>query len=280
MSVLTRPEVASAPGRTARPRRYLMCPPDHFDVQYAINPWMDPSQPIDRTLARAQWDDVRAAYEGLGHRVDVLAAVAGLPDMVFAANGAVVFDGRVLGSRFAYPERRPEAGLHEDWLRDAGLAPIASPYACEGEGDFLVVGRRILAGSGFRTDPLAHAFAAQVLGAEVVSLELVDPLYYHLDTCLAALDDDQIAWLPSAFSPASQRVLRRLYPDAIEASDVDAAVLGLNAVSDGLNVLTSREATDLCAQLKAAGFQPVPLAVSELRKAGGGVKCCTMEIRS
>lgn len=280
MSVLTGPETAASTGRAPSPRRYLMCPPDHFDVQYAINPWMDPSQPIDQVLARAQWDDVRAAYEGLGHRVDVLPAVAGLPDMVFAANGAVVFDGNVLGSRFAYPERAPEAGLHEDWLRAAGLNPIVSPYACEGEGDFLVVGRRILAGAGFRTDPLAHEFAAQVLDAEVVSLELVDPLYYHLDTCLAVLADDQIAWLPAAFSPASQKVLRRLYPAAIEATGYDAAVLGLNAVSDGLHVMTSREATDLCAQLSAAGFQPVPLAVSELRKAGGGVKCCTMEIRS
>jgi len=280
MSVIELPALATATPREARTRHYLMCPPDHFAVEYAINPWMHPERPVDRARARAQWQALREIYQGLGHRVDVLPALPGLPDMVFSANGAVVHRGRALGSRFAYAERQPEAAAHADWLRAQGIEPVASLHTAEGEGDFLVVGERVLAGSGFRTRPEAHAQAALVLDTEVISLELVDPLYYHLDTCLAVLDDDDIAYYPAAFSRDSRQTLERLFPAAITASAHDAAALGLNAVSDGLHVLLSREADELAAQLSARGYRPVPVEVGELRKAGGGVKCCTMEIRS
>jgi N-dimethylarginine dimethylaminohydrolase len=31
--------------RAARARTYLMCPPEYFTVEYAINPWMNPDVP-------------------------------------------------------------------------------------------------------------------------------------------------------------------------------------------------------------------------------------------
>lgn len=265
--------------RVARPRRFLMCRPEHFDVTYAINPWMDPARPVDRALALAQWDGLKAAYEVLGHRVEVLPAVAGLPDMVFAANGALVVGGRALGARFAFPQRADEALAHAAWLAGQGVEVIAAEHHNEGEGDFVVVGDVVLAGSGYRTDPGAHAEAAAVLGVEVVSLELVDPRFYHLDTCLAALDDDNVAYYPGAFSQAGLQVLRERYPDAVLASAHDAQVLGLNLVSDGRHVLIDPEAVELAAHLDQAGYVPVPVALSELRKAGGGIKCCTLELR-
>jgi N-dimethylarginine dimethylaminohydrolase len=149
----------------------------------------------------------------------------------------------------------------------------------EGEGDFTVVGDRVLAGTGFRTDLAAHAEAAAVLGVEVVSLELVDPRYYHLDTCLAALDDSTVAYYPAAFSAASRALLERLYPDAVVASQADAEAMGLNCVSDGRNVVLDRAAGGLAGRLADAGFTPVPVDLSELVKAGGNAKCCTMELR-
>ena len=142
-----------------------------------------------------------------------------------------------------------------------------------------MVGDRVLAGAGYRTDPGAHAEAAAVLGVEVLSLELVDPRYYHLDTCLAALDDTNVAYYPAAFSAASRALLQVLYPDALLASAADAAVLGLNFVSDGRNVVISQDARGLIGQLVAAGYEPVPVDLSELLKAGGSVKCCTLELR-
>jgi N-dimethylarginine dimethylaminohydrolase len=278
-SVLPVPSPVAA--RTATRRHYLMCPPDHFAVVYAINPWMDPGVPVDTTLARAQWDALRRTYVDLGHRVDLLDPVPGLPDMVYAANGATVVDGVVFGARFRHAERAAEAAAHRAWFRGAGFRRVVEPrFVNEGEGDLLVAGDVVLAGSGFRTDPLAHAEAAAVLGREVVPLELVDPRYYHLDTALAVLDDTTIAWLPEAFSAASREVLSARYPDAVVATPADAAVLGLNAVSDGRYVVLPAAARDLAAALAERGFTPLPVDLSELLKGGGGPKCCTLEVRA
>jgi N-dimethylarginine dimethylaminohydrolase len=138
----------------------------------------------------------------------------------------------------------------------------------------------ILAGHGFRTDPRAHAEAARVLDREVVPLELVDPCYYHLDTAVAVLDATTVAWLPEAFTPASRAVLRDRFPDAVVADRVDAAVLGLNAVSDGRHVVLPAAAARLAAALADRGFVPVPVDCSELLRGGGGPKCCTLEVRA
>jgi N-dimethylarginine dimethylaminohydrolase len=267
--------------RVATNRRYLMCEPRHFAVTYAINPWMDPSQPVDTELAVRQWRALAETYRRLGNDVLEIEPIEGLPDMVFAANGATVAKGRVYGAKFRYAERVPEGPAYLDWFRGAGYTEThAAQFVNEGEGDLLVAGSRLLAGTGFRTDPTAHVEAGAFLGLPVVTLELVDPRYYHLDTALCVLGPDEIAYFPGAFSPASQAVLRELYPDAIIATAADAAVLGLNGVSDGFHVVLPIEAVALAATLLARGYQPVPVSLSELRKAGGGPKCCTLELRS
>nr|WP_078851692.1 dimethylargininase [Streptomyces sp. NRRL S-237] len=266
--------------RDATPRRYLMCPPAHFKVTYSINPWMDPTKPVDLPLALAQWEDLRDRYRSLGHIVETLEPDPGLPDMVFAANGALVVDGRVLGARFAYPERTAEAERHLDWFRGNGYTDIHEPsHVNEGEGDFAVTEHYILAGRGFRSSPLSHDEAQEFFGRPVIGLDLVDPRYYHLDTALSVLDGDEIMYYPEAFSPGSRGVLRRLFPDALIADGRDAAALGLNAVSDGLHVLLPQAATGLLEPLRDRGFEPVPMDLGELLKGGGSVKCCTQELR-
>ena len=138
----------------------------------------------------------------------------------------------------------------------------------------------ILAGHGFRTDVRAHAEVAHLTGLPVVSLELVDPRFYHLDTALAVLDDTTIAYYSPAFSDAARMRLQELFPDAIEVSTADAYVLGLNVVSDGRHVVLPANATGFAAQLADAGFESVPVDLSELLKGGGSVKCCTLEVYS
>jgi N-dimethylarginine dimethylaminohydrolase len=258
-----------------------MCRPDHFEVAYAINPWMDVDRSVDRELAIAQWEALRQAYLDLGHDVEVIAAEPGLPDMVFAANGGLVIDGRALGARFTHPERRAEGPAYFSWLAAAGLQDVVEPvHTNEGEGDFLVVGELVLAGTGFRTDPGAHGEVQELFGVPVISLQLVDPRFYHLDTALAVLDDHNVAYYPAAFSAGSQAVLRRLFPNAVVATEADAVVLGLNAVSDGYHVVLPSAAVELAAELRARGYAPIGVDLSELLKAGGSVKCCTMEIRA
>jgi N-dimethylarginine dimethylaminohydrolase len=266
--------------RPARPRRYLLCPPEHFAVTYAINPWMQPDVAVDRDRAMAQWQGLRDTYRSLGHDVVTVPAAAGLPDMVFAANGGVVIDGVAIGASFTHPERMPEAALYRDHLVAAGIPVVhETSFTNEGEGDLLVVGDVVLAGTGFRTDPRSHAEIAALTGREVVTLRLVDPRFYHLDTALAVLDDTTIAYLPAAFDAASRTVLEARYPDAIIATAADAAVLGLNAVSDGRHVVLPVEAEQLAVALAERGFVPVGVELDELRKAGGGPKCCTLELR-
>ncbi|MFF9404194.1 dimethylargininase [Streptomyces anandii] len=268
--------------RRARPRRYLMCPPAHFDVTYAINPWMDPAKPVDTPLALAQWEQLRALYRGLGHTVDQIEPRPGLPDMVFTANGATVVGGRVFGARFAHTEREPEAEEHLEWFAAHGLAHLHVPvHINEGEGDFAVTRSCLLAGRGFRTNPLAHGEAQEYFGRPVIGLELVDPRFYHLDLALAVLDDsaDEVAYYPAAFSPGSREVLRRLFPHALIATEDDALAFGLNAVSDGHHVVLPQAAAGLYGPLRERGFEPVGVDLSELHKGGGSVKCCSLELR-
>ncbi|GAA0849212.1 amidinotransferase [Streptosporangium amethystogenes subsp. fukuiense] len=241
---------------------------------------MHPEAGADREVAISQWETLRSAYQELGHRVSLIDPVEGLPDMVFAANGALVVGGRVYGARFTHPQRAAEGPAYLDWFVDNGYERAQeATFTNEGEGDFLTLDHLVLAGTGFRTDIFAHKEAQEFLGRPVVTLQLVDPRFYHLDTALFPLNGHNVAYFPGAFSPGSQEVLRALFPDAIIASEGDASVLGLNAVSDGTNVVINIEAADLQLELKRRGFEVIPVDLSELRKAGGGPKCCTLEIR-
>jgi N-dimethylarginine dimethylaminohydrolase len=266
--------------RSTHARSYLMCPPDFFTVDYAINPWMHPDQPVDVARARAQWEQLRATFLRLGHAVATIAPVPDLPDMVFAANGGCVVDGKVLGARFRYPQRAAEGPAYLSWFAGQGYPVVREPRAVnEGEGDLVYAGRVMLAGHGFRSDVAAGAEAAGLFGRPVLSLRLVDPRFYHLDTALTVLDGDTIAYYPAAFDDASRAVLASHFAELIEAKDEDAEVLGLNGISDGRHVVLPAQATGLATQLAQAGFEPVPVDLSEFRKSGGGPKCCTLEIR-
>lgn len=255
-----------------------MTPPTFFAVEYVINPWMDLGTPVDVDLAHVQWAQLYETYRRLGHRLDVIEPVPGLPDMVYAANGSFIARDVAVVANFRFPERGGEALAHAEWLSSLGYRPVSTRHVNEGQGDLLLVGDMVLAGYGFRTDRHAHDEISAALGMPLVSLELVDPRFYHLDTALAVLDDHTIAYYPPAFSAAAQRQLQALFPDAMVVGSADAYVLGLNVVSDGLHVVLPSAATNFATQLRAAGFEPVGVNLSELLKGGGSVKCCTLEV--
>ncbi len=281
---MTISEVASQsvlqPTRSARTRHFAMTAPTHFAVEYAINPWMDTSTPVDTGLAVQQWENLRRVYLDLGHTVDLVAPTPGLPDMVYAANGGLIVGGHAIVARFAYPQRAGEADSYATWMTTQGYEPVQTRHVNEGQGDLLVAGSKILAGFGFRTDPRAHDEIAAITGMPVIGLELVDPRFYHLDTALTVLTDELIAYYPPAFTDAARATLEQLFPDAIVVTSTEAFVLGLNAVSDGRHVVHPAAATGFAAQLSAAGFEPIGVDLSELLKGGGSVKCCTLEVHS
>lgn len=274
---------ASTTSRRATERTVLMCRPEFFTVVYRINPWMNPALPTDTNLALKQWTVLYDTYLSLGYDVKLIDPIEGLPDMVYAANGGFVLDGIAYGAKFAHPERAPEGPAYMEWFDHAGFT-VREPHEInEGEGDFLLVGDVILAGTGFRSDSHSHHEVAEIFGREVVTLKLVDPEFYHLDTALAVLDPtpgrEHIAYLPKAFDEDSNAILRERYPDAIIVNDQDAAVLGLNSFSDGYNVVIASRALDFERQLRHHGYNPIGVDLSELLLGGGGVKCCTLELR-
>ena len=279
-------ETASAPtGRVATKRTVLMCRPEHFTVAYRINPWMHPEDPTDTSLAVRQWEQLYRIYRELGYDVELIDPIPGLPDMVYAANGGFVIDNIAYGASFTYPQRQPEGPAYMDWFREHGFDVREPEEINEGEGDFLLVGDVILAGTGFRSASGSHAEVARIFGREVVSLQLINPSFYHLDTAIAVLDPStgsgqaNIAYLPSAFDARSLDEINRRFPDAIVVTEEDAAVLGLNSFSDGYNVVIASRAKDFERQLRERGYNPIGVDLSELLLGGGGVKCCTLELR-
>ena len=279
MTLETSVNTHTRPGQATKPT-VLMCRPEHFTVSYRINPWMHPEDPTDTSLAVKQWTTLYNTYVDLGFTVHLIESLPGLPDMVYAANGGFVLDGIAYGAQFHYPERQPEGPAYMEWFRAQGLDVREPESTNEGEGDFLLVGDTILAASGFRSDTSSHQEIANIYGREVVSLQLVNPSYYHLDTALAVIDETTIAYLPSAFDEASLAILRERYPEAIIATEEDAAFLGLNSFSDGHNVVIAERATTFARDLADRGYNPIGVDLSELLLGGGGVKCCTLELRA
>jgi len=280
---MTDEQPGTRPERRPTGRSVLMCRPEHFTVVYRINPWMNPAQPTDTSLALQQWQALYDTYVQLGYDVQLIDPIAGLPDMVYAANGGFVIDNIAYGAKFTHPERQPEGPAYMDWFRAAGFDVREPDEVNEGEGDFLLVGETILAGTGFRSDSLSHQELERIYGREVVTLRLIDPSFYHLDTAIAVLDptpgQEHIAYLPTAFDADSLALLQARYPDAIIVNETDAAVLGLNSFSDGYHVVIASRATDFERQLREHGYDPIGVDLSELLLGGGGVKCCTLELR-
>lgn len=280
----TAAQVASAT-RTPTARTYLMCRPEFFTVSYKINPWMEPTKPTDTARALMQWQTLYDTYIGLGHTVELVDPIAGLPDMVYSANGGFIIDNVAYGASFTYPERQAEGPAYMDWFRERSFDVRVPENINEGEGDFLLVGNTILAGTGFRSESRSHTEVAELFGREVVTLSLVNPNFYHLDTAVAVLDpltgdeNANIAYLPSAFDAKSLAILQDRYPDAIIVSEEDASILGLNSISDGYNVVIAARATGFERQLRERGYNPIGVDLSELLLGGGGVKCCTLELR-
>ncbi|HEY5268402.1 MAG TPA: arginine deiminase family protein [Candidatus Saccharimonadales bacterium] len=263
-------------------KNILMCAPEYFDIEYEINPWMKLSnQPSDLT-ASEQWQKLYHLYvDQLEWNVQLIDPVKHLPDMVFATDCCLMIDNKIMLSKFRYPERQPESGHYKQWFIDNGFNQIhQSAHLFEGGGDTMVCGEKIIAGYGFRSELESHSELASFFSREVLSIKIIDPFFYHLDTSLAVLNDETIAFYPGAIDKTSQDLLRSKIPNCIEATLEEARGFGLNAVSDGKTIITSDANQSLLDKYTQAGFDVIPTPILEFRKSGGGVKCLTLELRS
>ncbi len=258
----------------------LMCRPEHFGIEYEINPWMHVAVQVDHQRAVEQWESLHSLYVELGESISLAPPVPRLPDMVFSANAAVLWRRRAVLSRFHHAER---AGEEQHWrtaLRDLGFTvhELPAEVSFEGAGDALFVGDHLFQGWGFRTDQAAHHHVADLLDVQSTSLQLVDPRFYHLDTCFCPLDDRTALVAPGAFSAESLELVRARVPRLVEVDAEVAAGFACNAMPLGDRLISAAAVRYLRAPLAELGYDVVDLPMDEFMKSGGGVRCLSLPL--
>ncbi len=264
--------------------RILMCPPEHFTVDYVINPWMDGNEGgLDLDRAREQWETLRSAVAEVAE-VEIMTPVPGLPDMVFTANAGVVYGRRAMASHFMPQERRGEEVHFKRWFRDHGfeLYDLPEDIGFEGAGDALIdrAGPWLWTGYGFRTEIEAHEHLERCFDLEVVSIRLVDPRFYHIDTCLCPLTGGYLLYHPPAFDEASRAEIERRVPKEkrVPVSDGNAGHFACNAINVGDTIFLHRTEGELVPALRERGFTVRQVDLSEFLKAGGSAKCLSLKL--
>lgn len=261
----------------------LMCPPVYFGIRYEINPWMDRRRPPCKGLARRQWEVLHSTLaDKMGINIELIDPVAGLPDFVFTANAGLCMGSTFIPSRFRYRQRSPEEAYWEQWFAARGYHVVRLPPGLyfEGEGDVLQCGHLLAAGYRFRSDREAVFHVSQLLEKEVLALELIDPWFYHLDTCFAPLSQDTVLYYPPAFSEESRKRIRERFSQAIPVRDEEARRLACNLVAVDRQVVISANCPVARTQLLDLGYVVNEVEVSEFMKAGGGAKCLVLFLAS
>lgn len=260
--------------------RILMCPPDYYGIEYEINPWMSRSRGSVAERAHAQWRRLHETLVGLGVRVELLAPQPRLPDLVFTANAGLVFRDRFFSSRFRHEVRARETPYFDTWFAAHGFQVEHLPEDTffEGAGDALFCGSQLFAGYRIRSDVGGHQFIARAVGKQALPVELVNPHFYHLDTCFCPLAPGEAIYYPDAFDTYGRKVLETNIPRLLAVNEPEAQRFGCNAVVVGKTVITNTGCEELAAGLRAWGYEPVAVELDEFLKAGGSAKCLTLRL--
>jgi len=258
----------------------LMCPPDHYGIEYEINPWMQRSKQSDRELAIQQWQNLCTLIESAGAVIRLMPAVPGLPDLVFTANAGLIYQQTVLLSRFRHADRRGETLVDETWFQAEGFQTLHLPehYYFEGAGDALFCNDTLFAGYIIRSDAGSMQWTGNYIGCRVLPLQLVNPAFYHLDTCFCPVDTETAIYYPLAFDGYGQKVLQGQIPNLIEVTQTEAAQFACNAVVIGKHVIMNKGCPTLEQNLKDRGFETSSTDLSEFLKSGGSAKCLTLRL--
>jgi len=269
-------------GTKAKQMAVLMCPPDYFGIEYEINPWMHKTNLVNQQLARQQWQNLYQTVLATGCQVKLLTPQPGLPDLVFIDAG-FLYQNVFVPSNFRFPERQPEAKVFAEWLAKQGYeVRWLENFYFEGHGDTLWLTDKIVyCGYGFRSQPEAYP-AIQKLLADVTDLEmrlveLVDPRFYHLDTCFCPLDDHTALVFPQAIEPSSLVQLRQQL-ELIEVTPEEAEQFICNSLVVGRQIIMPFVSERVHQLLTSKGFLVHQVSVSEFMKSGGACKCLCMPV--
>jgi N-dimethylarginine dimethylaminohydrolase len=261
--------------------RFLLCSPDHFDVTFQINPWMATERRPDRATAWRQWRGLVATLRAAGAEVFSYESQPGLPDMVFPTDVAVVAGGRFLRARFRHPERRDETAYGAAWLTRKGYEEVEwtdDPDVYLEGGDVMAVGDVLLCGTGFRTSPSAIRHISAAHGVPVVPVPLADPRFFHLDMSFCPLDARHAICAPQAWDPAGRRAVFDLVREPLVVTGEEAQAFCANAVVIGRTVVMPACTPRIRTQLEEWGFKVLVSPVGEFLKAGGGIRCMSLDL--
>jgi N-dimethylarginine dimethylaminohydrolase len=257
-----------------------MCPPDYYGIEYEINPWMSRSRGSVPDRAHRQWRTLHETLRGLGVQVELLAPQPGLPDLVFTANAGLVYGTRFFSSRFRHEVRARETPHFDAWFAAHGFTVEHLPEGMyfEGAGDALFCGATLFAGYRIRSDVRGHQYLAQAVGTQVLPLELINPRFYHLDTCFCPLAPGEAIYYPAAFDGYGRKVLQGNIPKLLPVNEAEAHRFGCNAVVVGRTVIVNTGCECLEADLRSWGYRTVAVELDEFLKAGGSAKCLTLRL--
>lgn len=255
-----------------------MCEPAHYRIAYEINPWMRRANAVQTERANAQWRGLRETLAGLGVEVELVAQGRDTPDMTFTANAGIAIGDRFIPANFRFPERKLEEARFTYWFESHGyrVETVHEPHYWEGEGDVLPGDGVVFAGYRFRTEFRALDHVDELLGCETVRLELTDPRFYHLDTCLAPLGGGRALFYPPAFTAESRATLERHFGTLIAVGEHDAARFACNAVIAGETVVLNAGCSETVRTLRDHGLAVVETPMDEFIKAGGSAKCLVL----
>jgi len=272
--------------------KILVCDPSHYDVRYSINPWMSTDNGIDYNLAIKQWKNLVNLLDHVGAEVIQMSGQQSLPDIVFTANAGFFNKNRILLSNFRFPERQPEREVYKTWFEDYGLECKILPdnVFFEGAGDALSrpSSDEIFFSHGFRSDEAANEhlnlFVKEYnssLGSPIIELKLVDPYFYHLDTCFCPLPKNDFALIyPEAFEPGTTERLKNINMSLLPVPQEEARRFACNAVSIENCVIIPSGCPTTKDLLQSVGYDVFDTDMSEYIKAGGACKCLTFKLDS
>ncbi|CAN5138462.1 arginine deiminase-related protein [soil metagenome] len=269
-------------------RHYLMVEPNHFRVDYQINPYMNTAVQPDHEVALHQWRTLVSTIRELGGQVDVIPQLPHAPDMVYAMNLGLALcppsGPTVVMSHMRHAERRMEAPAAARWFADRGFRVLT--VGQEGVGPHLEAGDafwyrdRLLVGHGPRTDELALKHLAETFDVEVVGFTINHPAMYHFDLIFCPLDSEHAIVAPAGLEPESARRLLDLVPEPLVITAEEAtSTFAANSIVVGDTVVMPGPAPErVVNQLRTWGFGVVELDLSEFHKGGGSIRCMTNPI--
>lgn len=263
--------------------RILMCRPEYYAIEYEINPWMSKTRQANHQKALQQWEGLHKTIQSCGAHVELLPPARGLPDMTFAANAGLFYQGKIILANFKVIERKGEVPYNQVWFEKGGFKVVNRPGVdqnnayFEGAGDALLADGKLFVGYGFRSERAFYEGNEHLDPKKMIICELVNPYYYHIDTCFCPLNETQAIWFPAAFSKeARQKMAKEI--ELIDVIEGEAKRFACNSVVIHKHIIIPSGCPHLGETLKKLGFTVHFCEVDEYIKAGGACKCLTLRL--